>query len=85
MSRSKWKCPYSFINFISLKTKKLEIHTYNRSSIILPSLINKTLEIHNGKKFIPITITKDMVAHKLGEFAPTRAIFKYTKKNKKKK
>lgn len=85
MSRSKWKCPYSFINFISLKTKKLAIQTYNRSSIIVTSLINKTIEIHNGKKFIPLIITKEMLSHKLGEFAPTRAVFKFTKKNKKKK
>ena len=46
--------------------------TWFRSSMIVPEFIGHTLAVHNGKKFIPVYITENMVGHKLGEFAPTR-------------
>ena len=48
------------------------IKTWSRRSTITPEMIGHTLAIHNGKKFIPVYITENMVGHKLGEFAPTR-------------
>ena len=51
--------------------KKL-IKTWSRRSVILPEFIGNTFAVHNGKKFIPVYITENMVGHKLGEFSPTR-------------
>jgi len=51
--------------------KKL-VKTWSRRSTVIPEMIGHTLAIHNGKKFIPIYLTENMVGHKLGEFAPTR-------------
>ncbi|MDH4099913.1 MAG: 30S ribosomal protein S19 [Nitrospirota bacterium] len=51
--------------------KKL-FKTWSRRSTIIPELIGHTLAVHNGKKFIPVYVTDNMVGHKLGEFAPTR-------------
>jgi small subunit ribosomal protein S19 len=48
------------------------IKTWSRRSTIVPELVGLTLAIHNGKKFVPVFISEDMVGHKLGEFAPTR-------------
>ena len=48
------------------------IKTWSRRSTILPEMIGHTLAIHNGKKFIPVYVTENMVGHKLGEFSPTR-------------
>ena len=48
------------------------IKTWSRRSTVLPEFVGVTIAIHNGKKFLPIFITEDMVGHKLGEFAPTR-------------
>ncbi len=48
------------------------IKTWARRSTIIPEMIGHTLAVHNGKKFIPVYITENMVGHKLGEFAPTR-------------
>ncbi|MFH1624870.1 MAG: 30S ribosomal protein S19 [Pseudomonadota bacterium] len=52
-------------------SKKI-IKTWSRRSTIVPELIGHTIAVHNGKKFIPVFITENMVGHKLGEFAPTR-------------
>ncbi len=49
------------------------IKTWSRRSTITPDFIGITLAVHNGKKFIPVYVTENMVGHKLGEFAPTRA------------
>src|ERR1043165_245681 len=54
---------------------KKVIKTWSRRSTIVPELIGHTLAVHNGKKFIPVYITENMVGHKLGEFSPTR-VFK---------
>jgi small subunit ribosomal protein S19 len=48
------------------------LKTWSRRSTILPDMIGHTLAVHNGKKFIPVYITEQMIGHKLGEFAPTR-------------
>lgn len=48
------------------------IKTWSRRSTIIPDMIGNTFAVHNGKKFIPVFITENMVGHKLGEFAPTR-------------
>ena len=51
--------------------KKL-VKTWSRRSVILPEFIGFTFAVHNGKKFIPVYVTENMVGHRLGEFAPTR-------------
>jgi len=51
------------------------IKTWSRRSTILPEFVGLTLAVHNGRKFIPIYITENMVGHKLGEFAPTRTFY----------
>lgn len=78
MSRSLKKGPYIDSN-LSKKIETMErlrkkevIKTWARNSVIPPQFIGHTISIHNGKKFIPIFITENMVGHKLGEFAPTR-------------
>jgi len=48
------------------------IKTWSRRSTIIPDMVGLTFQIHNGKKFIPVFITENMVGHKLGEFSPTR-------------
>lgn len=53
------------------KTQKV-IKTWSRRSTIIPEFIGLTFAVHNGKKFIPVFVTEEMVGHKLGEFAPTR-------------
>ena len=52
--------------------KKSVIKTWSRASIITPEFVGLTIAVHNGKKFIPVYVTENMVGHKLGEFAPTR-------------
>jgi small subunit ribosomal protein S19 len=52
--------------------QKKVIKTWSRRSTILPDLIGHTLAVHNGRKFVPVFVTENMVGHKLGEFAPTR-------------
>jgi len=64
-------------NFI-LNSKNLK--TKSRSLTITPNYINKTVQVHNGKDFIKLTIMKEMVGHKLGEFVKTRKAFKFKKK-----
>ena len=56
-------------------TDKKVIKTWSRRSTVIPEMVGHTLAVHNGKKFIPVYITENMVGHKLGEFAPTK-IFK---------
>ena len=54
------------------KNEKKVVKTWSRRSTIMPEFIGHTLAVHNGKKFIPVYVTENMVGHKLGEFAPTR-------------
>jgi small subunit ribosomal protein S19 len=53
------------------------IKTWSRRSTIVPEFVGLTLAVHNGKKFIPVFVTENMVGHKLGEFAPTRIFYSH--------
>lgn len=81
MSRSSKKGPYVDAKLLKKVNKMIEtgdkkvIKTWARASMITPAFVGFTFAIHNGKKFLPIFISEQMVGHKLGEFAPTR-IFK---------
>ena len=59
---------------------KQAIKTWSRRSTIVPEFIGLTFAVHNGKKFIPVYITEDMIGHKLGEFSPTRTYRGHAKK-----
>ena len=59
---------------------KKVIKTWSRRSTVVPEMVGHTLAVHNGKKFIPVYITENMVGHKLGEFAPTRQFKGHTTK-----
>ncbi len=54
------------------------IKTWSRRSTIIPEMIGLTFAVHNGKKFIPVFVTENMVGHKLGEFSPTRTFFSHS-------
>ena len=81
MARSVWKGPYFDVTlYKKVKKSKVEnskspIKTWSRRSTIIPDFVGVTLSVYNGKSFIPVFITEDMVGHKLGEFSPTR-VFK---------
>lgn len=53
-------------------SRKSVIKTWSRASMIIPDMVGHTIAVHNGKTFIPVFVTENMVGHKLGEFAPTR-------------
>jgi small subunit ribosomal protein S19 len=59
------------------------IKTWSRRSTILPDFVGMTFAVHNGKKFVPVYVTENMVGHKLGEFAPTRTFHGHTASDKK--
>ena len=86
MSRSVWKGPFVEESLIKKVEKiknnpnKKPIKTWSRKSTILPDFVGISFLIHNGKKFIPITISEDMVGHKLGEFSHTRLFRGHTNK-----
>ena len=54
-------------------SKKTVIKTWSRASMITPDFVGQTIAVHNGKQFIPVYVTENMVGHKLGEFSPTRS------------
>ena len=91
MARSVWKGPFveeSLIKKVEkqkLDPKKMPIKTWSRKSTIIPEFIGVSFLIYNGKKFIPVTISEDMVGHKLGEFSPTITFFGHTPSEKKAK
>ena len=66
------------------RNEKKVIRTWSRRSTILPEFIGHTVAVHNGKKFIPVYITENMVGHKLGEFSPTRTFKGHANKSEKK-
>jgi small subunit ribosomal protein S19 len=66
------------------KNEKKVVRTWSRRSTILPEFIGHTLAVHNGKKFIPVYVTENMVGHKLGEFSPTRTFKGHVAKSEKK-
>ena len=78
MDRSIKKGPYVFdrllkkVQMLNENNKKEVIKTWSRRSTIFPDFIGHTFAVHNGKEFIPVYVTEDMVGHKLGEFALTR-------------
>ena len=81
MARSVWKGPYFDVTlFKKVKKSKEEsskspIKTWSRRSTIILDFVGVTISVYNGKSFIPVYVTEDMVGHKLGEFSPTR-VFK---------
>ncbi|MCX7954967.1 MAG: 30S ribosomal protein S19 [Bacteroidales bacterium] len=78
MSRSLKKGPYVYYKLMrkvikmQQSGKKEEIITWSRASMITPEFVGLTIKVHNGRRFIPVYITENMVGHRLGEFAPTR-------------
>ena len=91
MSRSIWKGPFvdghllKKVQKASDSSRNEVIKTWSRRSTILPEVIGLSFAVHNGKKFIPVNVTEDMVGHKLGEFSPTRTFFGHTADKKTKK
>ncbi len=81
MARSVKKGPYVFHKLMKkvldaqASKKKSVIKTWSRASMIVPDMVGQTIAVHNGKTFVPVFVTENMVGHKLGEFAPTR-VFK---------
>ncbi len=61
------------------------IKTWSRRSMIIPEMVGLTFAVHNGRKFIPVFVTENMVGHKLGEFAPTRTFYGHAADKKAKK
>src|SRR2546429_2431075 len=60
------------VEALNSRNEKKVVKTWSRRSTIVPEMIGHTLAVHNGRKFIPVYITEQMIGHKLGEFAPTR-------------
>ena len=89
MARSVWKGPFveeSLIKKVDTQkknTNKKPIKTWSRKSTIIPEFVGFSFLIYNGRKFIPLTISEDMVGHKLGEFTPTRTFTGHTPADKK--
>jgi len=90
MSRSLKKGPYIHWKLDkrvleqATSSKKTVIKTWSRASMISPDFVGQTIAVHNGKQFVPVYVTENMVGHKLGEFSPTR-IFRGHAGNKKNK
>jgi small subunit ribosomal protein S19 len=78
MGRSLKKGPFADYHLVekvaalNAANEKKVIRTWSRRSTVLPEFIGHTLAVHNGRKFIPVYVTENMVGHKLGEFSPTR-------------
>jgi len=78
MGRSLRKGPFTDdhltkkVEAVNTKNQKTVVKTWSRRSTIVPEFIGHTVAVHNGRKFIPVYITENMVGHKLGEFSPTR-------------
>ena len=91
MTRSVWKGP--FVDSHLLKKVKAAsdtggnsvIKTWSRRSTILPQFVGITFNVYNGKKFIPVLVSEEMVGQKLGEYAPTRTYYGHTADKKAKK
>lgn len=91
MSRAVWKGP--FVDGYLLKkaeearesTRNQVIQTWSRRSTILPQFVGLTFGVYNGKKFIPVLVSEDMIGHKFGEFSPTRSYYGHGSDKKMKK
>ena len=81
MARSIWKGPFVDGYLLKKAAKAQEsgrhdvIKTWSRRSTILPQFVGLTFGVHNGKKFIPVSVTSNMIGHKFGEFSPTRTYY----------
>jgi small subunit ribosomal protein S19 len=81
MARSIKKGPFTDehlrrkIEVMNTSNAKRVVKTWSRRSTIIPDMIGHTIAVHNGRKFIPVFVTENMVGHKLGEFAPTRTFY----------
>ena len=79
MPRSLKKGPYDHNSLLKKieanldSNKKSVIKTWSRSSMIIPDFVGQTIAVYNGRQFVPVYITENMVGHKLGEFSPTRS------------
>ena len=60
------------VEALNARNEKKVVRTWSRRSTILPEMVGHTIAVHNGRKFIPVYVTEQMVGHKLGEFSPTR-------------
>src|ERR1043166_6590154 len=86
MSRSLKKGPFvdtpllEKLEAMKRANEKKVIKTWSRRSTVVPEMVGHTMAVHNGKKFIPVYVTENMVGHKLGEFAPTRTFKGHTTK-----
>ena len=91
MPRSLRKGPFVDLHLMKKVEKAKEtndkrpIKTWSRRSTILPQFVGLTFGVHNGNKFIPVSISEDMVGHKLGEFAPTRTYYGHAADKKSKR
>lgn len=89
MSRSVHKGPFVSVSLLNkiekaiAKNDKKPIKTWSRASMIFPEFVGCTIAVHNGKTFIPVFITENMIGHKLGEFSPTRTFKGHTVADKK--
>ena len=89
MSRSLKKGPFvetSLLEKIETMNRggdKKVVKTWSRRSTVIPEMVGHTIAVHNGRKFIPVYVTENMVGHKLGEFAPTRQFKGHTTKSDK--
>jgi len=89
MARSVWKGPFVHPSLLKKIDRlkdgepKKPIKTWSRNSTVIPDFVGRSFLIHNGKSFIPITISEEMVGHKLGEFAATRTFRGHTPADKK--
>jgi small subunit ribosomal protein S19 len=78
MARSTKKGPFidgyliARVEDMNRRNEKKVLRTWSRRSTVVPEMVGHTLAVHNGKKFIPVYVTENMVGHKLGEFSPTR-------------
>ena len=91
MVRSVWKGPFVDGHLIKKVQTHLEesknkpIKTWSRRSTILPQFVGITFNVYNGKKFVPVLVSEEMVGQKLGEYAPTRTYYGHTADKKAKK
>jgi small subunit ribosomal protein S19 len=89
MTRGVWKGPFVHpsllkkVDRLKGQTGRKPIKTWSRNSTVIPEFVGHSFLIHNGKTFIPITISEEMVGHKLGEFSPTRKFVAHTSADKK--
>ncbi|MCD4651865.1 MAG: 30S ribosomal protein S19 [Candidatus Cloacimonetes bacterium] len=68
------------VDILNESNKKQVIKTWSRRSTVLPEFIGHTFSVHNGRKFVPVYVSENMVGHKLGEFSPTRTYRGHKKK-----